>query len=188
MESPTESINESESEESYEVYRSSAIVRVFSDFLYWGVNVAHKSVNVTRQVLKDEEFLSNEKPEVLEIKQNLTEFLKGREESLSVFNITTIYGNITDHYLNLKEEEKTPEAIYIKEILEKYHADELDKQFNEDFTKLIDQLMVLFEDFKDEFNEPLMEWLEELKPTNSLAKKFKIIKKYFEAVNLKTLL
>lgn len=135
-------------------------------------------------MLDDTDLLANKQPEILEFKQNLTKFVKDYEERQGVFNIIDIFINTTEKYLNLSNE-PTSESIFLNNLLIKYQVEKILKKFKKDFLKIEDDLTFLFLLEKKNLDKPLLDWLKNLKATNSLEEKIESAKEFFEMSQLK---
>lgn len=135
-------------------------------------------------MLDDTDLLANKEPEILEFKQNLTKFVKDYEDRQGVFNIIDIFINTTEKYINLSNE-PTSESIFLNNLLTKYQIEKIVKKFKKDFLKIEDDLTFLFLLEKKNLDKPLLDWLMNLKATNSLEEKIECAKEFFKMSQLK---
>lgn len=156
-----------------------------TNFLLLGSKYAIKSVKTCKEILKDEDLLANDKPEVLEFKKNLTTFLDTFESNKDLektFDSLEMFGNITDHYLELTEENYTPETKFIARILNKYNVKDMETDFIKDFNSFIEQFKILFEAAKIYMENPILEWYEEFLTIDDFEKKLDSFVKFIELV------
>ncbi|XP_065357766.1 uncharacterized protein LOC135951937 [Calliphora vicina] len=117
------------------------ILSRMGNFMFIPQKYAAKIVNTTKYLLKDETLLENKQPEVIEFKNKLNLFLDKYDPSASLqsIHVTMDYlFNITQPYLELTEDEQTPNSKFINDLLNKYNfskfsitMDELEKAIDE---------------------------------------------------------
>lgn len=154
-----------------------------TNFLLLGSKFAEKSVKVSKKILKDEDLLANDKPEVLEFKQNLTTFLdslKKTKDLEKAFDILDIFSNTTDHYLELPKEKETPESQFIVQILHKYKVQDMEKDFLKEFDKFLEEFKVLFKAAKNDLDKPILEWYEKFLLIEDSEKKLESFEQFME--------
>lgn len=154
-----------------------------TNFLLLGSKFADKSVKVSKKILKDEDLLANDKPEVLEFKQNLTTFLdslKKTKDLEKAFDILDIFSNTTDHYLELPQEKETPESQFIVQILHKYKVQDMEKDFLKEFDKFLEEFKVLFKAAKNDLDKPILEWYEKFLLIEDSEKKLESFEQFME--------
>lgn len=157
-----------------------------TNFLLLGSKFADKSVKVSKKILKDEDLLANDKPEVLEFKQNLTTFLdslKKNKDLEKAFDILDIFSNTTDHYLELPKEKETPESQFIVQILHKYKVQDMEKDFLKEFDKFLEEFKVLFKAAKNDLDKPILEWYEKFLLIEDSEKKLESFEQFMELLD-----
>ncbi|XP_065358002.1 uncharacterized protein LOC135952127 [Calliphora vicina] len=133
-----------------------------------------KAVESSRQLLKDDSLLANDQPEVVEFKQNLTMFVENydtNKETEQVWEIMTIYGDTVDYYLELPDEELTPESTFILDLLNKYKHKELETEFIKEFDQLVENFKQMFEESKSDLGEPELQWYEKFQTLTDFEKR-----------------
>ncbi|XP_065358200.1 uncharacterized protein LOC135952270 [Calliphora vicina] len=135
------------------------IFNTLHTFYSLGDNYYANAFNVSRNILKDESLMANDKPEVLEFKKNLTMFVenydvhKDREQLLH--NIE-IYLDTIKKYTDIPEEKLNAESKFIAEIVKKYNTTKMQETI-QSFMKNFDKL---FEENKADLDKPMLEWYE----------------------------
>lgn len=153
------------------------------NFLVLAGKFVEKSVNATKDMLKDEDLMANNKPEVLEFKKNLTMFLdsiKENDDMEKAFDIMDIFINTTNHYLDLPKESETSETQFILDILNKYNIKDIKKGFLKDIDTFLEQFKVLFEAAKKELDKPMLEWFEKFSVIEDAEEKIDSFVKFME--------
>lgn len=127
--------------------------------------------------------LASVEPEVLEFKQNLTNFIEDfdkKQDTDEVFDTIDTFASITDHYLNLSDEEITPDSKFIKKLLNKYHAEDVENHFRKNFAKSADNLEFLFDTAKDYLDKSLLDWYEKFKGINDFVEQIEALSEFIK--------
>ncbi|XP_037825577.1 uncharacterized protein LOC119613619 isoform X2 [Lucilia sericata] len=122
--------------------------------------------DVCRNILKDEEFMANDKPEVLEFRKKLKMFVEKYQSSKDLrttWDIVDIYDDAVDCYYMMADENKTPESQFIIDILNKYEAKNIEEKFMNQFNDFNTVFMIKFEEEKEHFDGDMVEWYESYK-------------------------
>lgn len=124
--------------------------------------------------------LASVEPEVLEFKQNLTKFIEDfdKKDSNDIFDSINTIVSISDHYLNLSDEEIMPEPKLIKKLLNKYHAEDVEDHFRKNFAKYADNLASLFDRAKDYLDKPWLDWYEKFKGINDFVEQIEALSEF----------
>ncbi|XP_037826156.1 uncharacterized protein LOC119614126 [Lucilia sericata] len=153
------------------------ICHIFEPLDYKYIN---KSNNIAQELLKDEIFVNNTESEILEFKQNLTNYIEYYEARHGYKDICDIFNNTNWFYREILNQELTKESIFMKELLDKYNYNELEMEFLEDFEDFVNDLKKQFEENKMELEKPMRRWYEKFLGLNEFDEKFKALKKFFD--------
>lgn len=156
-----------------------------TQFFILGSVYAEKSVNITKEILKDEDLLASNKPEILQFKKNLTIFLESLEvkkDLEQVFDVSQDFANITKLYLEMPKGEETTESKFIGDILNKYQVKVMNKQFEKDFDDFLKHFEKLFEAAKNDIEKPILEWHEKFVVLDDFDKKYKSFVKFLHMI------
>ncbi|KAM7352963.1 uncharacterized protein ACRADG_005294 [Cochliomyia hominivorax] len=151
-------------------------------FVYTATNFVHlrskyikQSLNIARKILKDQDVVANDKPEVLEFKRNLTNFLESynneQEDNDNDSDAYDVFADIIDQYMEQPEEKQTPDSLFIKDILKKYKINDVKENFQKDFAKFLERFNLLFESSKSHMKKPMLDWYEKFKTLNRFEEK-----------------
>lgn len=157
-----------------------------TNFLILGFQYVHQSVNASKEILKDQDFLANDKPEVLEFKKKLNNFVESFEAGKDLdklMEVLDIFGKTIDYYYELPKEKETPESKFILEILKKHNAKDMDEEFIKDFDKFLEEFKVLFVEAKKDLDKPLLEWYEKFVVIEDPEKKIESFETFMEFFN-----
>ncbi|XP_065357266.1 uncharacterized protein LOC135951529 [Calliphora vicina] len=128
-----------------------------------GKSYSANAFNVSRNILKDESLMANDKPEVLEFKKNLTMFVEKYEANkkpLLLWDIMDIYIVTIDKYSDIPEEKLTTESKFISEIVDKYNSDLTALEFAIDVVLFMRNFELMFEEHKADLDKPMLDWYE----------------------------
>lgn len=156
-----------------------------TEFFILGSIYAEKSVNITKEILKDQDLLASNKPEILVFKKNLTTFLESLEVKKDlehVFDVSQDFANITKPYLELPKEKETTESKFIGDLLNKYHVKVMRIQFEKDFDTFLKYFERLFEAAKNDIEKPILEWHKQFVVLNDFDKKYKSFVKFLHLI------
>ncbi|XP_037827557.1 uncharacterized protein LOC119615620 [Lucilia sericata] len=118
------------------------------------VKCMYEYADITLKLLADKSLDLHDESEILQFKQNATKFI----EEFSFTNIDYLEGVV--YYLELTEEQLTPESKFIVELLEKYKYRELREDLIKETQNLIADFKTKFEEVKIHLgpDDPLLEW------------------------------
>ncbi|XP_023303898.2 uncharacterized protein LOC111685849 [Lucilia cuprina] len=122
-----------------------------------------KCMNVSRSILKDEDFLAHHEPMVVEFKNNLTQFVEATEANKDMekmFDFVDIFSNTTDFYYEIPEDKVTPEQKYIIEVLNKHHYKDIEIEMNKLFEPFSEKFMKMFNEYRSDLDKPMLDWYE----------------------------
>lgn len=159
-----------------------------ANFMMLGFKYVGKSVKASKNILKDEDLLANNKPEILEFKKKLTNFVESFEDNKDVDKfgeVLEVYGNTIDYYLELPKEKETPETQFIVGLLKKYKVKDMDEKFIKEFDKFLEEFKVLFEEAKKDLDKPLVEWYEKFVAIEDVEKKIESFEKFMDLLGEK---
>ncbi|KAM7351558.1 uncharacterized protein ACRADG_004353 [Cochliomyia hominivorax] len=177
--------NSVESSEESDSAKTVLLLFTATNFLLIASKYAEKSVKIAGKMMKDEDLLANEKPEVMEFKKNMTTFLEAYEATNDlekIFEVLETFSNATDHYLELPKEKETPESMFIVEVLNKYKVKEMEQKLLKDFDEFVVQFKTLFEAAKKEMNKPMLDWYDKFIKLDDFEKKFEAFGDFAELV------
>lgn len=152
-------------------------------FLMLGFKYVDKSVIASKNILKDQDLLDNDKPEILEFKKKLTNFVESFESNKDtdkILEVLEVYGNTVDYYLELPKEKETAETQFIVNILKKYKVKDMDEKFTKEFNKFLEEFKVMFEEAKNDLDKPFLEWYEKFVVIEDVEKKIESFEKFLE--------
>ncbi|XP_037825573.1 uncharacterized protein LOC119613616 [Lucilia sericata] len=135
---------------------------------------AVRFVPISRNILKDEALLSNQKPEVLVFKKELTGYVENYE--ISKKDVIRLYSSMgpflktIDDYIHMPEERMSSESKFIFELLNKYEYENLNMEFMKKFDVFVNSFIDKFENAKEYMSKELLEWFEEFKTRPKLDK------------------
>ncbi|XP_037825581.1 uncharacterized protein LOC119613623 [Lucilia sericata] len=97
--------------------RKPVLVYAFDNLASLGKEYIASGAQISRNILKDEDLASNDKPEVEIFKNNLKQFVEKYDNSnkdvQEIWNLIEVYGDIWQKYYKMPEEKKSPEAKFI---------------------------------------------------------------------------
>ncbi|XP_013109192.1 uncharacterized protein LOC106088295 [Stomoxys calcitrans] len=147
------------------------------------------AANISESLLTDEDLQPNQSTTIMEFRKNITQFLEqykkydGIEE---LFNLVDFYSNTTSHYFELTAETSAADMLKIKEKLDKYGSDELDREFENLFMKFGEQFCQKFDEYKSKLSaeelqqeKVMFDWLEEFKSIQNAEEKIFSFEKFF---------
>ncbi|XP_037825579.1 uncharacterized protein LOC119613621 [Lucilia sericata] len=138
----------------------------FDNFGSLGKHYGANALEVSRNILKDESLMGNDKPEVLEFKKNLTSFVEKYESNTNpqlMWDIIEIYSDTTEKYAHIADDKTTPESSYILELLNKYNARDIAAKFASEFKTFMDNFITMFEENKEHLEKPMLDWYAKFK-------------------------
>ncbi|KAI8121063.1 hypothetical protein FF38_12688 [Lucilia cuprina] len=124
---------------------------------------SEKCIKVSREILRDEDFLARHEPMFVEFKQNLTKFVDAYEAAADAekkFDILDMFSNTSDFYYEIPEDKYTPESKYIVDVLNKYHYRDIESEMEKEFSPFVEQVMKIFEENKSALDKPTLAWFE----------------------------
>lgn len=127
--------------------------------------------------------MSRIEPEILEFKQNLTTFaeiLDKKRLTNEVIDTIRTFAILADHYLTISDEEMTPDSKFIKQLLNKYHVENLENNFKENFGDFIENLKFLVDKAKNILSKPLLSWYEKFKDIKDFVKQIESLTEFIE--------
>ncbi|XP_065357470.1 uncharacterized protein LOC135951710 [Calliphora vicina] len=151
------------------------VIYLADNLISLGQKYTAKSYNVSRLLLNDETLNANTKPEVLEFKTNLKTFIENYDASKDVtpnWDIMETYANITEYYFGLTDENTTPEATFIVDLLNKYHCKELEMEFVSEVEPFVKNFKQMFEENKVNLDKPLLDWYENFETITDFQERF----------------
>ncbi|KAM7352105.1 uncharacterized protein ACRADG_004743 [Cochliomyia hominivorax] len=154
-------------------------------FLAIATKYAEQSANISRDIIKDEELLANEKPEVIEFKKNITKFVESYDSAKDAdkaLESIELFSNTTDHYYELPEDKQTPESEFIVKILNKYKVKDLETDVLKQFDEFLVNFKSLFEKAKGELKKPLLDWYDNFLTITDFEKKFEAFNEFADLV------
>lgn len=140
---------------------------------------ADNAANASRYMLKDKALKANNEPEVLEFKNNLNllldKYKRSTTNTVLLYETLNVFANLTNHYLQLDEDKVTDESKFIIELLNKYNCGKVAMSVNSHYDKFFEKFIKLFEDSKQDFEKPLLDWYDGFINSNNLAQKIAYI-------------
>ncbi|XP_037825574.1 uncharacterized protein LOC119613617 [Lucilia sericata] len=142
------------------------LLYTFDNFVYLGKHYGDNAVEVSRHILKDDSLVGNDKPEVLQFKKNLIQFMENYECNSNpqlMWDYIDVYSDLTEKYAHITDDNVTPESSYISELLKKYNARDIAIKFANEFQMFMDNFVNMFEANKEHLKKPMLDWYEKFK-------------------------
>ncbi|KAI8121060.1 hypothetical protein FF38_12687 [Lucilia cuprina] len=162
--------------------RKPVLVYAFDNLSSLGKEYIARGVEISRNILKDEELIANDKPEVETFKNNLKQFVEkydnSRRDVQDIWILMENFGDIWQKYYKMPKDEKSPEAKFILDILNKYGCESNNREFINKFHVFADGFIAKFEESKDQMDKGSVAWLEEFKASTEFSKKFAAVLEY----------
>lgn len=168
--------------------KQNLLIYAGTNFLVLGIKYIDISIIASKEILKDQDLIANNKPEILEFKKKLNTFVKSIEDDKDAekfLNVFEIFGKTIDYYLELSKEKETPETQFIVDILKKYKIKDIEGEFNKDFDNFLEEFKVLFEAAKKDMDKSLLEWYEKFAAIEDVEKKIESLEYFLSLFNEK---
>ncbi|XP_037825575.1 uncharacterized protein LOC119613618 [Lucilia sericata] len=163
------------------------LVYAFDQLGLLGKEYIARSVQIGRNILKDESLATNSQPEVEKFKNDLHIFIEkydnSNENVQTIWNLMEVYGNIVQKYFKMSEKKKTPETKLILGILKKYGCESNNIEFVMKFHEFADDLIKKFEESKEHMDKHSLEWLDHFKTLNKFGDRYPAIMHYIIRMN-----
>ncbi|XP_065358487.1 uncharacterized protein LOC135952464 [Calliphora vicina] len=133
---------------------------------------------VCRNILKDESFRANETPEVQLFKNNLTMFVQNYESPKDLQTNSDpmqYFVKTITYYLELPEDNRTPESTFILDMLNKYEIKNMKENYVKQFDEFIEKFKQRFEETKEHFDNNMLQWYERFKTLTDFGDRFLFI-------------
>ena len=119
------------------------------------VNYVEKAKPIANAVLKDRELLDHiDNDEMKTFKQKLKTFKKGYrncKDLIQFFKLFELFSSIGEELYDQEEDKKlTPQGKIILKLLRRYNLDQIEKEFKDDFNKLITNFEKKYAEVKDD--------------------------------------
>ncbi|KNC27096.1 hypothetical protein FF38_12686 [Lucilia cuprina] len=162
--------------------RKPVLVYAFDNLSSLGREYISRGVEISRNILKDEELTANDKPEVETFKNNLKQFVEKYDNSKrdvqDIWILIEDYGDIWQKYYKMPEDKKSPEAKFILDILNKYGCESNNIEYANKFHVFADAFVEKFEESKDQMDKDSLIWLEQFKALTKFSNKFPAVIEY----------
>ncbi|KNC27103.1 hypothetical protein FF38_12691 [Lucilia cuprina] len=162
------------------------VLFTYDNFVSLAKHYSKSAANISRLVLKDEAMIANDKPEVLEVKKNLTLYLEHYESNKKekdLWDILDIYTDTVDKYIDMPEDAITPESTFIEGILKKYNAQDVILEFAVEFISFMSNFSKLFEEQKEHLDKPILDWYEKFSSISDFEEKIDAFSGFLELVD-----
>ncbi|XP_065357487.1 uncharacterized protein LOC135951723 [Calliphora vicina] len=162
------------------------IVYVAVNYLRLAHEYTIKSFNVSQRILMNQDLLTNQTPQVLEFKHNLTRFVEDYEKTKTIPEVVKLmntFPDTTEHYFQLPEEKRTAADTFILDLLKKYNCMDVDMEYAIGFNPFIEKFKLMFEENKKYFEKPVLDWYEKFLAIDDLEEKLKAFMQMMEENN-----
>ncbi|XP_065357410.1 uncharacterized protein LOC135951654 [Calliphora vicina] len=154
------------------------VVYTYDNIMALAKPYAADAVQLSLNILKDESFKANEKPEVMEFRKTLQMFVNKYELTRNmqkVWDFIDVYDNAIDHYYELPDEKRTTETQFILDILNKYEAKNLEQTFVKQLDVFIEKFMKKFNDTKEHLDSDMLVWYENFKTLKDFKERYRAL-------------
>ncbi|KNC27112.1 hypothetical protein FF38_12690 [Lucilia cuprina] len=156
------------------------IVIAYDQLMALGREYIDRSAEISRNILKDESLMLNEKPEVVEFKKNLKVFVESNDNSkkkdvFTIWTLISVYVQTIENYVELSEEKITPESKFILEIINKYDCHTVNMEYRRKFNVTVDDFTRKFEEHKEHMNEHVLQWFKTFKALTKFDEKLETL-------------
>ncbi|XP_037825578.1 uncharacterized protein LOC119613620 [Lucilia sericata] len=158
----------------------------YDNFITLAKHYSANAANISRLVLKDEAMMANDKPEVLEVKKNLTLYLEQYESNKKekdLWDVLEIYTDTVDKYIDMPEDKITPESTFIEEILKKYNAQDVVLEFAVEFISFMSNFSKIFEEEKEHLDKTMLDWYEKYSSISDFEEKVDTFGEFFDLID-----
>lgn len=141
---------------------------------------AEQALNATKFLLKDKTLTNNDLPEIVVFKTKLIEFFNKYNPLMRFEAVEAMeaFANITEYYFEQTEDEMTNEMKFIVNLLNKYDCQELTMKCTTHWRIFVENLTEMLEEFKDDLDQPILQWYEKFKKAKNLRDKISYIMDY----------
>lgn len=155
----------------------------YDTLLAVGKHYSEDAVKISRQILKDDVIVADHKPEMMELKKNLTSFIEKIEHNKkpkNVWDIMDIYTDTIDNYTDIPEDKQSPEAKKIMEVLEKYDSKEVTVKMVKELIDFMDKFEKMVVEYKDHLDKKMLDWYAKYKNLDDFEKKVDAFMEIFD--------